>query len=165
VAAEDGELAVEDNTLTAHVEASGAARIREVHCRRDVATAEGVETKRAADGAAETSTISLLTDTLVEVVNLDVIVDLRAGAHAEAALERRGHVDLNTVLVDHGIGVVEDFILLADEARARVHDTLDAEAGLHTVAELSTVDDADSVGILSLRARHFKQLLSFTKKN
>ena len=150
MAAEDGELAVEDDTLTADVEAGGAARIGEVHCRRDVATAEGVEAKRAADGGAEAGAISLLTDALVEVVDLNVIVDLRARREAEAELEGRGEVDLDAVLVDLHVGVLVDLLLLAEEARAGVEDTLDAEAGLHLLAKLSAIDDADGIGVLSV---------------
>jgi len=153
VAAEDGQLAVEGGTLAANVEASGAARIREVHCRRDVATAEGVDTDGAADGLAEASTVSLLADALVEVVDLDVIVDLTARAKAEAALEHRGHVDLNTVLVDLNIGVLIGILGLAEKTRARVEDTLDAKAGLHSLIELSAIDDAESIGVLSVESR------------
>jgi len=153
VAAEDREPAVKDGTLTAHVEASGAARIGEVHCRGNVATAEWDDADGAADGGAETGTISLLTDTLVEVVDLDVIVDLTEGLDAEAALEHRRHVDLNTVLVDLNVGVLEHLVGLAEKTRAGVEDALDAEALLHTLIELGAVDDADSIGILSVKSR------------
>jgi len=147
VAAEDGELAVHDNTLTADIEASWAARIREVHCRGDITTAHWVQAERAADGAAETGTISLLAETLIEVVDLNVIVDLTARTAADAALEGRGKVDLNTVLVDLNIGVVIDLRGLAEETRAGVHDTLNAEASLHLLRERSVVHDADAIRI------------------
>jgi len=153
VAAEDGQRAVEDSTLAADVEAGGAARIGEEHCRRDVATAEGVDTDGAADGAAEASTVSLLADALVEVVDLDVVVDLAAGTKAEAALEHGRHVDLDAVLVDLHVGVIESLLTLAEETRAGVEDTLDAEAGLHLLIELSTIDDAEAVGVLSVEGR------------
>jgi len=154
VAAEDArELAVKSGTLTAEVEAGGAARIGEVHCRGNVATAEGVDADGAADGAEATGTVCFLTDTLVEVVDLDVIVDLADGLDAEAALEGRGHVHLNTVLVDLHIGVLEDLSGLAKETRAGVQDTLDAEALLHALIELGAIDNADGIGILSVKSR------------
>jgi len=76
VAAEDGELAVENGSLAADVEAAGAAGIGEGECRGDVSTAHGVDTNGAADGRAEATDVSALAETLVEVIDLDVIVDL-----------------------------------------------------------------------------------------
>jgi len=152
MAAEDRKLAVKDSTLTAHIEASWAARIWEGHCRRDITTAHWVKTDRAADGSAETSTICLSGDTLIEVVDLNVIVDLAARRKAEAELERRREVDLNTVLKDVDIRVVINIISTAEETRARVHDTLDAKASLETVRKSSTIDNTDTIGILSVKS-------------
>jgi len=152
VAAEDGHLAVKDNTLTTHVHASGEARKREGHCRREIATTHGINTNRTTDGAAETSNISFLTDTLVKVVNLDVIVDLAARRKAEAELEHRRNADLNTVLVNLDIGVIIKLLSLAEHTRAGIHDTLNKEAGLHLLAKLSAIDDTDSIRILSVKS-------------
>jgi len=151
VAAEGlGAGTVENSDLTAHVEATGAARIGEGGCRGNVTTTDGVETNREADGSARTSDISFLTKTLVKVVNLDVIVDLAATTKAEAHLERRGKVGLNTVLVDLNIGVPVNILSLAEETRAGVHDTLESKASLHLLAKRGTIDDVDVISILSL---------------
>jgi len=151
MAAEDGQLAVQNSALAAHVEAGGAAGVREVHRRRDVATADGVDAERAADGAAEASAVDFLADALVEVVDLNVVVDLTARAKAQADLEHHGHVDLNTVLVDLDVRALIHLAGLAEETRAGVEDTHDNKALLHALIELSTIDDLESIGILSVQ--------------
>jgi len=150
VAAEDGELAVHGDTLTAHVEAGGAAKEGEVDTRREVSTAEGVETDRAADGAQERGAVGLLAKSLVKEVDLDVVVDLAAPGEAEAALEGGGHVDLHAVLEDVDVSVVVHLLLLAEKTGAGVEDTLDGEAGLHARIDLRTVDDSDAIGVLGV---------------
>jgi len=157
MAAEDGKLAVKDSTLTADIEASWAARINESNTRRDITTAHWVKTDRAADGAAETSNISFFSDTLIEIVDLNVIVDLTKRFDAEAALESRRHANLNTVLVDLNIGTLEDFISLAEETRAWVKKTLDAKELLHALIKLSTINNTNKIRILSIKSstRHY----------
>jgi len=152
VAAEgSGHGTVDDSSLTADVEARGAARIGEGHCRRKVATEHRVEADGAADGAAEATLVSALTLTLVEVVHLNVVVHTAPVAEADAALEHAGVVDLNTVLLDLNIGDLEGLVGGAEKTRAGVHATLEHEAELHLAADLSTIDDLEGVGILSVQ--------------
>jgi len=153
VAADDRQLAVEGDTLTADIAAGGEARVTEVDGRRDVATAVRVDTAgEAADRAAAARTVSLLADTLVEVIDLNVIVDLITAGHADAAVEAGRHVNLNTVLMDLNIRVLIHPPCSTAEARARVEDTPDDEAELHVFIELSTIDNANSIGVLSLES-------------
>jgi len=151
MAAEPWHPAVQDSTFTANVAAGWAAHIGECDCGREVTTVDRINTKRAANGRAALGNICMFSKTLIKVVDLNVIVDLAAGREAEAEVKSRRHVNLNTILMDLNIRIVVNVVSSAHHTRARIKNTLQSETTLHLLAKRSSINNADSIRVTSIK--------------
>jgi len=121
-------LVAEDDGLTAKTAAGGAAGAV------------------SAAGGADAGLVVLCDPAGIVVVDLDVIVDLLAGAAGSEV----GVVQLDTVLVDLDVGGVEDLVLLAEHPAARVDDAADCHESPVDGVDGSAVADVDVVGIVGV---------------
>jgi len=151
MAAKNRKLAMQNNTLTTRIKASGTTRERECDCRRHVPTTEWVNTKGTTNGTAELSTVNMTSKTFIEVINLNIIVDLRTRWKAETALKRRRHIDHNAILTDLDKRVVISFLVHAEESRARIEDALDHKTFLHALVQRSTIHNTNCISISSVK--------------
>jgi hypothetical protein len=125
----NGLVAVDDDTITAEVAASGAAR--------------AMRKEWPADGW----THGVRGDVVVEVVDSDGIGELARRAAILVTVEpvdlKTGVVPLDTVLVHLSVGRLKVLLRLAEQPRARQQETADLEAGLVAAIDRRTVDNTN----------------------
>ena len=102
----------------------------------------------SAGRAAESCPTSPLGVVVVEVVDSDVVIELgaQAGQVPTHGVGHGGVVGLHTVLLDLGIGALEDALAVAEQARGGHHDSQAGQVGLVVQGDGRAEDDLTRVG-------------------